>query len=241
MGRKGIRTVRLTKSNQFLTFTDLTGQQTSTYCGTDEYLAPEIIYRKPYTNLIDLWAFGCVVYEMLVGQTPFATKDITQESLFKRICFGQVSLPAFVDGSARTFITRLLCTNIQERLGFRGYTEIKDSTFFAGINWEHIVSNDMEPPLRPHLMPITGDGWAHVSFQSEFSNSTGLPGHRIDPEDKYSSGNLEEYPDIPWGDDRSIGTTLDSSNHLTHGELMLEIRFPRSTFAEDASIAEGAT
>ena len=97
--------------------------KTFTTCGSPEYMAPEILLGKGHSLNVDHWALGVVLYEMLVGQTPFIHVGATRMTLFRRICNGVFAFPNVkkhgmdVQGSAKLLIRGLLNKQPDERIG----------------------------------------------------------------------------------------------------------------------------
>jgi serine/threonine protein kinase len=109
---------------------------TNSFCGTVEYIAPEIIKKEKYGKACDWWSFGCVLYEMLTGLPPFYDKNRNQ-ILNKILKDRHIEFKEYMTKEAKDLIKRLLTKDPKRRLGSkRGAAEIKEHSFFDCIDWE---------------------------------------------------------------------------------------------------------
>eukprot|EP00002_Diphylleia_rotans_P026179 TRINITY_DN5207_c0_g2_i1.p1 TRINITY_DN5207_c0_g2~~TRINITY_DN5207_c0_g2_i1.p1 ORF type:complete len:530 (-),score=112.49 TRINITY_DN5207_c0_g2_i1:283-1872(-) len=85
-----------------------------TFCGTVDYMPPEIIKKEPYDEKVDLWSLGVLTYEFLVGRPPFETASFN--STYDRICRVAYEFPEHVSADARDLISKLLVREPSSRL-----------------------------------------------------------------------------------------------------------------------------
>uniref|UniRef100_A0AAX7SUE0 protein kinase C n=1 Tax=Astatotilapia calliptera TaxID=8154 RepID=A0AAX7SUE0_ASTCA len=142
------------------------GDRTSTFCGTPEFLAPEVLTDTSYTRAVDWWGLGVLVYEMLVGESPFPGDD--EEEVFDSIVNDEVRYPRFLTTEAIGIMRRLLRRNPERRLGSgeKDAEEVKKQPFFRVMDWEALLQRKVPPPFVPNIV-----GKEDVSnFDEEFTN-----------------------------------------------------------------------
>lgn len=141
---------------------------TNTFCGTTEYLAPEVLLDESgYTKMVDFWSLGVLIFEMCCGWSPFYA-DSTQQ-MYKNIAFGKVRFPKEVlSTEGRSFVKGLLNRNPKHRLGATDDArELKAHPFFSDIDWALLKSKSIPPPFKPHLTSETDTSNFDPEFTSE--------------------------------------------------------------------------
>mmetsp|Transcript_28198 Transcript_28198/g.60071 ORF Transcript_28198/g.60071 Transcript_28198/m.60071 type:complete len:842 (+) Transcript_28198:112-2637(+) len=167
-----------------LGFAKIIRDKTYTFCGTPLYLAPEIITQKGHNKGADHWSWGVMLYEMIVGMTPFYDGIVDQMGLFKNIVKCRMEFPEgdFMSAASKDLITKMLTVNPNDRLGsFAGAEkDIKKHEFFDGMDWVNLCKKNVKVPFKPKVSdPLDGsnfDDFSKLEAKTKREKMTKLTG-----------------------------------------------------------------
>uniref|UniRef100_A0A8C1K231 non-specific serine/threonine protein kinase n=2 Tax=Cyprinus carpio TaxID=7962 RepID=A0A8C1K231_CYPCA len=138
------------------------------FCGTIEYMAPEVVNRRGHTQSADWWSFGILMFEMLTGSLPFQGKD--RKETMALILKAKLGMPQFLSPEVQSLLRALFKRNPSNRLGAGpdGVEEIKRHIFFATVDWNKLYRREIKPPFKPAV----GRPEDTFHFDPEFTSRT---------------------------------------------------------------------
>lgn len=157
---------------------------TGTFCGTPEFMAPEIIAGKQYDRSVDWWAFGVLMFQMLLCQSPFKGDD--EDDIFNAIEHDDVRYPISMPRQTVLVLQALLTKDPMQRLGSseRDALEIMEHPYFQDVNFDDVLNLRIQPPYLPEI----SSEHDYSNFDQEFTSET----PRLTPVDTVLTSEMQE-------------------------------------------------
>ncbi|KAL4475193.1 hypothetical protein ABPG72_018850 [Tetrahymena utriculariae] len=172
---------------------NITLEESQVLCGTPQYFAPEMITREGHGKGVDIWALGCILFELVFGVTPF--ESTTQAQLYERIQNGKVFFDVNDDVKVtnhfKDLINKLLAKDPKERIGVKSFDDIKNHPWFNKFDWEGVINQTLPAPISTGVKKVSDVSNFNCTYTYQDTNNL-----NYDSTDCSSSSDEEDKKEV---------------------------------------------
>jgi len=118
-------------------------EQTYSFCGSPEYMAPEVVSKKGYGYPVDFYTLGAFLFEIMVGLPPFYSKN--QDEMLAAIQHGNLNIPDYLSANLKDLLKKLLTRDLNKRI--HSFQEIYEHPWLKGVNWNAYYNKEVAAPI----------------------------------------------------------------------------------------------